>query len=244
MRSFRHIDPVVALRELRGRRVNFTAEEVGPRSWQFDTHRHHLERENPGPPEEGGVWEVACGLVADYEFSVPGLIRAFYDRREPLERRDMLLEGLFCRLRFYMGVRVTRVTDEVRDGYLYVWGWAYETLEGHLERGRMDYEIVKDSISGDVEFVISGYSQLAPTSGVVVRLGWLFFGRRTQLRFYARCGARLRELVRACRAGAEPPPAMRWGNVVLAPSDVRAAPPARLTIPWSHPGSRRRRSAR
>jgi hypothetical protein len=52
----------------------------------------------------------------------------------------MLLEARFFGLRFYVGVRVTGVIDEERatgDGPAQVWGWCYQTLEGHLEQGRL-----------------------------------------------------------------------------------------------------------
>ncbi|RCW39575.1 uncharacterized protein (UPF0548 family) [Halopolyspora algeriensis] len=230
-------DHARALRELRHRRVNFTAEQVHPAGWHFDTHRHPVAYERPGPPEPGGAWELACELVRDYEFSAPELIRATYDRHVPLSGRNMLLEGRFFGLRFYMGVRVTHVVDEERDG-IRVWGWGYETLKGHLEQGRMDYEVVKDLTSGLVEFVITGYSRRAPTLGPLVKLGWWLFGRRRQLRFYRECGRRLRTLVHAGLAGSpQPAPLLREGSVVLAPSGTRPARRDRVTFRRHHPGS-------
>jgi hypothetical protein len=134
----------------------------------------------------------------------------------------MLLEARFHGLHFYCGVRVTSVTDETRANGERVWGWAYETLEGHLERGRVDYEVVKQPSTGKVEFVASSFSQSAPTLGRVVGLGWRLFGRRTQLRFYRRCGRRLNSFVRASpRTGPDAGPPTTVGRLVLAPSDAR-----------------------
>ncbi|MGI8312036.1 DUF1990 family protein [Saccharopolyspora hattusasensis] len=235
-RFFTGIDIARALRDLPTKRVNYAVEQVEPTCWNFDTYRHPVAREQPGPPEPGGPWEIACGLVRDYEFSVPQFVRAVYDRREDLLGRNMLLDGRFHGLHFHMGVRVTDVTDQTLDDGR-VWGWAYETLEGHLERGKMHYEVVKKMCTGEVEFVITGYSQRDPALGPVLKLGWRLFGRRTQLRFYRACGARLRSLVHARLAGASEPPAAREGDIVLAPSDVRPSAWDRLAV-RHHPADR------
>jgi uncharacterized protein (UPF0548 family) len=224
--------------------VNFTEDE--PHSpggeWNFDTHRRFLAREAPGPPEPGGAWDIARALVRDYEFSDPDRVRAVYDGREELLGRNMLLEGRFYGLRFDMGVRVTVVIDETREGDRRVWGWGYETLEGHLERGRMTYEVNKDMSSGTVEFVITGFSQDDPALDPVLRLGWRLFGRATQLGFYRRCGARMYELVQARLAdGRGAPGERRHDGLLLAPSDARPGPFERFALRIDHPSSGRRR---
>ncbi len=241
-RPFGALDHARVLRNVRDRRVNFAESEPRRPGWHFDTDRRHLADESPGPPEPGGAWEIACALVRDYEFSVPNRVCAVYDRRDPLAGRDMLLEGRFYGLRFIMGVRVTAVIDQTRDDDQRVWGWSYETLDGHLERGRMTYEVVKDMDSGRVDFVITGFSQAAPTLGPIVRLGWSLFGRATQLRFYRRCGARLHALVQAQLDRQQiPSPARVHDNVVLVPSDARVGGFERIAARFTHPGSPRHR---
>lgn len=107
-------------------------------------------------------------------------------------------------LRFLMDVRVTEVIDTDRDdGAQRVWGWSYDTLQGHLERGRMTYEVVKHLPTGQVEFILRGRSQRADL-GAVLRLGWAMFGRAMQLRFFRRCGQQLAGLVARAAAGAAP----------------------------------------
>ncbi|CAM03520.1 uncharacterized protein (UPF0548 family) [Saccharopolyspora erythraea NRRL 2338] len=232
------VDYASALRGLRHRRVNFSADEVSAPAWHFDTHRHHIALEHPGPPAPGGAWESARELIRDYEFSPPEIVRAVYDRRSPLLGRDMLLEGRFHGARFHMGVRVTAVTDEVRGNSQRVWGWSYETLEGHLERGRLSYEVVKNLRTGVVWFVIRGFSRVSPDVGPLLRLGWRLFGRRTQLRFYARCGARLRGLVRLRMAGvAITPNTFGESRLVLVPSGTRPGMGDRLGLRWHHPST-------
>jgi uncharacterized protein (UPF0548 family) len=212
LRTPRSAPPEAALRALRERPLNYDPSEVRVPEWTFDVHRHHLGREAPGPPEAGGPWEIARALVRDYEFTPPELIRARYDADTPLLGRDLLLEGRFAFLKFQLGVRITAVRDDTDDERR-VWGWSYETLTGHLERGRVDYEVVKDLRTGEVEFFARSHSQLDRRAHPVLRLGWALFGRRAQLRFYRRVGERLRALTRA-RTG-----------IVRVPSDV---PPSRV----------------
>lgn len=228
-----NIDYAAALEDLRDRPVNYDPAEVRPPQWRFDVHRHPIARERPGPPEPGGAWELACALVRDYEFTPPELIRAVYHRRDPLLGRDMLLEGRFYGLRFYLGVRITEITDEVRPGER-LWGWSYQSLKRHFERGKVNYTVVKHLDTGQVEFVAYCHSQLAPTLGPIMRLGWVLFGRRTQLRFYRRCGEQLQRLVQATLAGDRDAPArqepLEINDLVLVPTGAEPHPLDRLTI--------------
>lgn len=235
VRLLDRIDPAPVLAEQRQRRVNFDATEVDD-SWHHDESRARLGTEAPGEPEPNGVWQTACRLVAAYEMADPLLIRAVYDPSAPLHGRDMLLEGRFVVLRFYMGVRITDVTDERRDDTK-VWGWAYETLEGHLERGRMSYEVVKDESSGDVDLVITAYSKGSPSLGPVTRLGWKLFGRQAQVRFYRECGRRLARQVHERLGQDDPVPERRTlHGLVLAPADAAPRPHHRLSVRRHQPG--------
>lgn len=236
--GFGRIDAVRAWRELADARVNYSADEVRRPAWNIDTYRTVLPAERPGSPEPGGPWEHACRLVRDYQFSPPEIVRALYDPTTPLLGRDMLLEARFHGLHFYCGVRITEVVDETRDTTDRTWGWAYETLEGHLERGKATYEVVKKQDTGQVQFVVSCYSQGAPTLDWITSLGWRLFGRRTQLRFYRRCGERLRSFVEAALRGGHPglgPPA-GVGHLVCAPSDARMRRSDALAIRRVAPG--------
>lgn len=228
------LDPAPVLAEQRARKVNFDPAEVDE-TWHHDEQRASLGREAPGPPEPDGIWQTACRLVAAYEQADPTRIRAVYDPDVPLHGRDMLLEGRFLVLRFYMGVRVTDVIDEQRDGDR-LWGWAYDTLEGHLERGRMSYEVVKHEETGEVELVIKAYSEGAPTLGPFTTLGWKVFGRPSQLHFYRACGERLARQVREHVGEHDPVPQCRVvEGLVLAPSDAAHRPHHRLAIRRHHP---------
>ena len=181
--------------------VNFTPmrweEAAAAPTWRADRRRIDLPSEPPGPPVAGGPYNVARMLLWTYEVADPALVRAVYDASAPLEGRDMLLVGRFAGLRFPMGVRVGGVVDGVdpQDGdRVHRFAWHYRTLEGHLERGQMEYEVVKDAASGRVEFRMAAYSQRGRIDNPVVRAGFALFGRPTQLRFYARALQRMRRL--------------------------------------------------
>jgi uncharacterized protein (UPF0548 family) len=214
------------LATLSDRPVNFperSLQHVTPADgWVVDDHCTPLGREAPGEAAPDGPFAVARELVRDYEFADPGLIRAIYDPEVPLEHRDMLLEGRFLGLRFLLGVRVVGIVDEAgeHDGRpARRWGWSYRTLEGHLETGQMDFEVVKWCDTGEVEFRIHAVSRPAAIPNPLVRYGFRVFGRGLQLRFARTAGERMRHLVGARLAGVARPPAEP-------PPDVRAAPGA------------------
>lgn len=200
-----HRSPAVAaLRALGDLDVNYPraagrapAPEPG---WHIDTYVHRIARESAGDPVPGGAWDIACRLVRDYQFAEPRILRGLYRRDEPLLGRNMLLEGRFYGLRFDMGVRVTSVIDETHgagETARRVWGWGYQTLQGHLEEGELTYEVIKHLHTGAVDFVITGYSRRAPLRNLLIRTGFVLFGRLTQRRFYRRSGQRLHRLLQA-----------------------------------------------
>lgn len=170
------------------------------RGWQLDDYRVPLVPEPPGPPVAGGSWEVAAGLMADYAFADPSIVRAFYHPDDPLEGRTMLLEAHFYGLRFLLGVRIGGVTDITRCVHgraVRIRGMNYRTLEGHLEMGQVDYAVWKWLDSGAVEFRMHAFSKAAPIANPVVRLGFAVFGRGMQRRFARRSLERMQTLVRA-----------------------------------------------
>jgi len=191
--------------------------------WHVDDYRCELPTERPGPPSADGSFAVAKRLMRDYEFADPKVVTAFYEADRPLEGRDMLLRIHFGGLRFTVGVRVAAVVDELRriEGReVTVWGWAYRTLEGHLERGQMGYEVWKWLDTGLVEFRIHAVSEIAEIANPIVRLGFRLFGRREQVKFARECGRRMVALTNeSLRGGAagEPRPEV-VGAVAASPA--------------------------
>lgn len=240
------VNEVSALDGLRRRKINYdpakAPEDGQPEGhWHVDSGATLVGRESPGTPVPGGPWATACLLVSQYEFADSRILRAVYRSHDDLLGRDMLLEGRFWGLRFYLGVRVTAVIDTTRDtdhGPERVWGWSYQTLQGHLEQGRLTYEVIKNLTTGQVAFRVTGYSRQAKIANPVVRWGFRLFGRRTQERFYRNVQWRMYRLLQAAHRGAgRPAPMVRADGLVLAPSGASPHPLERLTLAWLHPGS-------
>jgi Domain of unknown function (DUF1990) len=199
-----HPDPRQQLARLRTRGLNFDPHRDGPftadEGWRIDEYRRALPPEPPGAPVARGSWEVARKLSEDYAFVDPRLVRAFYDPREPLAGRTILLEIHFWGLRVYAGVRAGPLEDATReqDGrQARVWAWNYRTLEDHFEVGQIDYEVWKWLDSGQVEFRVQAFSRPARIGQPIVRLGFRLFGRGTQVRFARSACDRMASLTQA-----------------------------------------------
>lgn len=205
-------------------------EEFTPENgWHIDDYCVDLGSESPGSPEPDGTWETAVRLVKEYEFADPTIVRAFYYANEPLAERTMLLEAKFYGLTFHLGARVAGIVDEIREQEgrkVRVWGWSYRTLQGHLEKGQMNYEVLKWLDSGAVRFRIHAYSKAAHITSPIVRLGFALFGRSMQKKFARLALSRMQVLTNAAVdstvSGSTPvplPPARRRS---VRPADNRA----------------------
>ncbi len=181
-----------------------------PAGWAVDDRRVALPGEAPGEPESGGSWEIASRLIRGYDFADPSLVRAFYDPDAPLEGRDMLLElralGL---VKVHVGVRVSVVWDDTREdgarGRARVWGWAYRTLEGHVEAGQMGWQVWKWFDDGGVEFRARAVSRTAHIANPVIWVGFHALKRYERRLYLNSTERRMRELT--ARALAEDSPA-------------------------------------
>jgi len=192
------------LAALAERPVNFDTsrlDEYTPETgWHRDDMIEPLPREAPGPPRPRGSWELARQLVMGYQLADPYQVRAVYDGDSPFEGRDMLLRIRFAVLRFGVGVRIGESYDVSQDldgRPVRIYGWFYDTLEGHFEEGRMHYEVWKWLDSGDVEFRLHAVSRPARGGPWVLRTGFRLVGRVNQLQFYRRVCRRARRLTEA-----------------------------------------------
>jgi uncharacterized protein (UPF0548 family) len=201
--------------DLRGVPLNFEPQPLEAytpeRGWHADALSQRLPAEAPGDPAPRGAWHVARRLMEDYRMADPRIVRATWAPGAPLLGRDMLLElRLFRVLSVHAGVRVTRVWDEDRavgGRRARVFGYEYATLRGHVEVGRMDYELWKWTHDGALEFRLHAHSRASHDGAPWVRLGFRLFGRREQVRFYLRCCERMARLTaRELGLPADPPP--------------------------------------
>lgn len=179
--------------------------------WRDDALAQRLPGEEPGDPVAGGSWEIARRLAEGYRMADPAIVRARWEPGSPLLGREMVLELRFRRvLSVRAPVRVTSVWDEERsvDGRpARVFGFEYVTLPGHLEEGRMDYEVCKWHDDGAVEFRLHARSRPSGEGPLWARFGFRLVGRREQIRFYLRCCERMARLAaRELGLPDEPPP--------------------------------------
>jgi len=193
-----------ALVQLEGRSLNFDPDArhlfTPDNGWHLDDMTRPLPGEPSGPPVEDGSWQIVRQLMLDYQVADPHLVRATYRHGAPLAGRDMLLEIRYRGLRLHVGVRVGDVYDETRtvDGRdARVFGWGYRTLEGHFEQGELHYEVWKWLDTGAVEFRLHGFSRVADSGPLLLRMGYRLIGRRNQLDFYRRACRRVAQFAQA-----------------------------------------------
>ena len=178
--------------------------------WRIDDYATDLPAEAPGPPEPAGSFAAAQDVLRRYAFPPPDLITGYFDPSMSLEKRVMVLRAHFLVFNFYFGVRVSEVTDEAAratpDGPERVWGYGYRTLEGHFEKGQIDFTIHKNITTGAVQFRIHAVSQPGQIRNPFYWVGFKLFGRILQRKFARESLRRMRELVAASLAG-QPLPA-------------------------------------
>ncbi len=162
------------------RREEFTAAN----GWHLDAYEADLPSEPAGEPLERGAFNAARDVLREYRFPPPDLITGIFVPDTPLEQRVMLLKARFLIFTFYFGVRVNAVIDELRpQTQERVWGYRYATLEGHFERGQIEFLIVKHLPTGGVQFRISAFSKTGVIRNPFYKIGFALFGRRLQMRF-------------------------------------------------------------
>ncbi|WP_139924532.1 DUF1990 domain-containing protein [Hymenobacter sp. DG01] len=176
-----------------------TSEYTPENGWRVDDYEAELPLEAPGPPDPHGSWAAAREVLRNYTFPPPDLITGIFLPDQPLEQRVMVLRGRFLLFTFWFGVRIGGVTDERQTlptgEQEQVWGYNYRTLEGHFERGQIDFTIHKNLTTGRVRFHIHAFSQTGRISNPFYWIGFRLFGRMLQRRFAHESMRRLKEQV-------------------------------------------------
>ena len=167
--------------------------------WRLDDYATDLPAEAPGPPAAAGSFAAAQDVLRRYAFPPPDLITGYFDPAQPLEQRVMVLRAHFLVFNFYFGVRVSDVVDEAARpgpaGPERVWGYGYRTLEGHFERGQINFSVHKNLATGAVQFRIHAVSQRGQIRNPLYWVGFKVFGRLLQRRFSRQSLVRMRHLV-------------------------------------------------
>lgn len=174
--------------------------------WHVDAREIALPAETVGPVAPDGSFAAASRILLEYAFPPARLIRGRFNPQVPLAERTMLLTAKFLWMTFELPVRVTRVLDDVRAtdrGPEQRWGYSYQTLAGHLERGEITFEVAKLLDSGAVHFRINSFSQTGHIANVIHRIGFRMVGRRLQRRFAEESLRNMRTLVISSLAAPE-----------------------------------------
>ncbi|MDJ0365604.1 DUF1990 family protein [Hymenobacter sp. H14-R3] len=172
--------------------------------WRLDDYATDLPAEDPGPPAAAGSFAAAQDVLRRYAFPPPNLITGYFDPQQPLDERIMVLRAHFLVFNFYFGVRIVDVVDEAAqpgpDGPERVWGYGYRTLEGHFEKGQINFSIHKNLMTGAVQFRVHAVSRKGHIGNPFYWLGFKLFGRTLQRRFARQSLVRMRGLVAAALA--------------------------------------------
>ena len=196
------------LSALRGRPVSFDVpltSMTGANGWTVDGVDARIGIEPPGPPLPDGLFARARRALINYDFSDPRIVVGHFDPRAPFVGRDMLLEIKVLGLRFLSGVRVHSVRDEADERWT-TFGFRYDTLEGHIERGFEWFLLTKEHRSGEIRVRIEARWQLGEFPNWWSRLGFLAIGSHYRELWRRRALGRLHCLARrpADRAIAAP----------------------------------------
>jgi len=184
------------LAALAERPVNFsTAPEIMTREngWTVDGAVASIGVEPPGPPGEDGLFARARQGILQFDFSDPRIVVGHFDPRAPLAGRNMLLEIKCLGFHFLNGVRVHSVREEATPDRT-IFGFRYDTLEGHIEQGFEWFLLTQNHETGAVWFKIEAHWQLGQFPTAWSRLGFRLIGEHYRSLWRRRAPERLREL--------------------------------------------------
>src|SRR5512132_4434305 len=111
-------------------------------------HHYHSEAVIASGADGSAVFERARVAVSNYEFSDPRIVVAHFEPSTPLLLRRVLLEIKVLGLHYLCAAVLNKVRDEPD-----VYGFRYDTLEGHFERGVEWFLLTRDQ-HGDIRFRI------------------------------------------------------------------------------------------
>ena len=169
--------------------------EGNPR-WHHDHSEAAIGEEDPGPPVPGGPFERGALAVSNYQFSDPHIVIAHFDRASNLMGRRILLELRALRILHYLGGVVVGAVRSESGDRASVFGFRYETLAGHIERGAEWFLLRKDHVTGVIRFRIEAAWLPGQLPNWWSRIGFSMLGRRYQERWHRRAHAAMAALIR------------------------------------------------
>src|SRR5688572_8938374 len=157
--------------------LNFEADEsrmTGGEGWQH----YHSDAVIATEPEGDAIFDRARVALASYQFSNPRIVVAHFDPATPLLMRRLLLEIKVLGLHYLCPVVVHKVRDEVG-----VFGFRYDTLEGHIERG-VEWFLLRKDAGGRIHFRIEARWRRGDFPNWWSRLGFAVLSGRYQRRWH------------------------------------------------------------
>lgn len=187
------------LKALRSQPRNFSDpvdEMTIERGWHQYSSEATVAQGPPGPPEEDGPFARGRKAVANYEFSDPRIVIAHFDPDGPLLGRYIVLEMRALRVLHYLGGVVVGAVRSERDKNRSVFGFRYDTLEGHIEQGVEWFVLTKDHATGTIRFAIEASWRPGQFPNWWSRLGFSLLGTRYQEQWHRRAHRLMAQLVR------------------------------------------------
>ncbi len=184
------------LAALKDRPVNFDVpidQMTAENGWTIDGSDDEIGEEPPGTPLADGIFEHAKQAVLNYDFSDPSIVVGHFDPEVPPVGRDMLLELKVLGLRFLCGVRVHSLREESCGRFTH-FGFRYDTLEGHVERGFEWFLLTKDHDTGRIHFKIEAHWRMGEFPNLWSRVGFELIGERYRERWRHQAPQRLRRI--------------------------------------------------
>jgi uncharacterized protein (UPF0548 family) len=167
-----------------------------PPDWRRYASRSRIATASEGPPDgEDGPFARARKALTSYAFSDPSIVEGHFDPDAPLDGRHMLLELKVLMLRYVCGCRVEKVQDRRSAGST-GFGFRYDTLEGHVERGFEWFRVEQDHGTGDVTFHVEAWWLPGDFPNWWSRVGFALVGRWYQRRWHRRAHRRMAAFAR------------------------------------------------
>lgn len=171
---------------LNGLERNFEAREEemsADNGWQHYYSEAVIARESADDHE---CFERASVALANYEFSDPGIVIAHFDPTTPFLGRRILLEIQVLGLHYLCPALVTQVRSEDRT----VFGFRYDTLVGHIERG-VEWFLITKSPEGEIRFRIEARWQRGELPNWWSEIGFTLLAGRYQRKWHRQAHRRL-----------------------------------------------------
>jgi uncharacterized protein (UPF0548 family) len=172
------------LERLTARHPNFDEVEermTDERGW----HHYHSEAVIANEPDDDACFARARVALASYQFSDPAIVIAHFDPTTPLLMRRVLLELKVLGLHYLCPALVTNVRDERN-----VYGFRYDTLEGHIERG-VEWFLLTKNERGEIRFRIEARWQRGELPNWWSRLGFMVLAPLYQRRWHRQAHRRM-----------------------------------------------------